>query len=264
MGLPRALKNKLNKDMAVMLRASNEAVELFKQYAREAPSYFHGYWEHYYNPRQKNNRYPSTKARFMDNLKYLYRKRTRREHNMNCPAGSFNRKRWRWVNDSPWGYAMLEQHYPRFAEWARLFNHGDWRFNYWPISNVIDKNGAHKIKYAKLPERYVGENYRLQALILAKAFWMSRRRSEIEALMDEHRFKSYSGKRSYTGSLRSYVLQRSKYRCEHCGCREGLAVDHKIPWSKGGRTTIANARVLCKACNIGIYHLEQKHIEVAE
>lgn len=44
-----------------------------------------------------------------------------------------------------------------------------------------------------------------------------------------------------------------KIKCEG-GCRqffykEELTVDHQIPWSKGGRTELSNARLLCRACN---------------
>ena len=47
-----------------------------------------------------------------------------------------------------------------------------------------------------------------------------------------------------------------KYQCESpdgCGqwfYPEELQMDHKIPWSKGGRTELSNAQLLCRACNI--------------
>lgn len=36
-----------------------------------------------------------------------------------------------------------------------------------------------------------------------------------------------------------------------------LHVDHVIPWSKGGETTLENLRVLCSVCNIGKSDVEQ-------
>lgn len=89
----------------------------------------------------------------------------------------------------------------------------------------------------------------------AKAFWLSRnRRAQLEA-----RFGALSESRAYRGAFRSYVLELHKHKCDHCGATDRLEVDHKVPWSKGGRTTIDNARVLCAPCNKGIYHLRQKH-----
>lgn len=43
-----------------------------------------------------------------------------------------------------------------------------------------------------------------------------------------------------------------KYRCEKCGnlfLEEDLTVDHVEPWSKGGRTELSNAKIVCRSCN---------------
>ena len=43
-----------------------------------------------------------------------------------------------------------------------------------------------------------------------------------------------------------------KYQCEDCGqwfTFDELTVDHKKPWSKGGRTELSNAQLLCRPCN---------------
>lgn len=39
------------------------------------------------------------------------------------------------------------------------------------------------------------------------------------------------------------------WRCEICGSREDITVDHIVPISKGGKSTYANTRLLCRACN---------------
>ena len=58
-----------------------------------------------------------------------------------------------------------------------------------------------------------------------------------------------------TDSLRYDVLKRDHYRCKICGATalEGakLHVDHIIPISKGGKTTIDNLQTLCDRCNMG-------------
>jgi len=58
-------------------------------------------------------------------------------------------------------------------------------------------------------------------------------------------------------SLRFQVLQRDRFRCTACGnspARDpdcALQVDHILPRSKGGRSTLENLRCLCAACNLG-------------
>ena len=57
--------------------------------------------------------------------------------------------------------------------------------------------------------------------------------------------------------LRFKVLQRDQFRCQLCGrspateliCK--LHVDHIIPFSKGGKTTLENLQTLCSHCNVG-------------
>ena len=51
------------------------------------------------------------------------------------------------------------------------------------------------------------------------------------------------------------VLVKYNFKCAHCGrsTSDGvrLHVDHIIPYSKGGETTIDNLQVLCDKCNLG-------------
>jgi 5-methylcytosine-specific restriction endonuclease McrA len=57
--------------------------------------------------------------------------------------------------------------------------------------------------------------------------------------------------------LRYRVLKRDQFRCRQCGRSPAtevgcvLHVDHVIPFSKGGKTTLENLQTLCKHCNIG-------------
>ena len=47
------------------------------------------------------------------------------------------------------------------------------------------------------------------------------------------------------------------YKCCICGASPAkdpsveLHVDHIVPWSKGGETTIENLQTLCSRCNLG-------------
>jgi hypothetical protein len=75
------------------------------------------------------------------------------------------------------------------------------------------------------------------------------------------------GKTSRTISwrLRHLVMRRDNFKCCHCGRSPALVpgvvlhIDHKEPWSKGGKTTLDNLQTLCNRCNIGKSNLSQDH-----
>jgi hypothetical protein len=48
--------------------------------------------------------------------------------------------------------------------------------------------------------------------------------------------------------IRLKVLARDSYVCYWCG-QAGNTMDHVIPWSKGGRTTMTNCICACEECN---------------
>lgn len=62
-------------------------------------------------------------------------------------------------------------------------------------------------------------------------------------------------RRMMSDSLRYDVMKRDGFRCVLCGAtaQDGvkLHVDHIIPVSKGGKTTMSNLRTLCEQCNMG-------------
>lgn len=57
--------------------------------------------------------------------------------------------------------------------------------------------------------------------------------------------------------LRFEVLVRDKFTCRFCGASPTkdpsvtLHIDHIIPWSKGGETSLDNLQTLCSKCNLG-------------
>jgi hypothetical protein len=75
----------------------------------------------------------------------------------------------------------------------------------------------------------------------------SRRRT---AIRDEE-------KRNIPLKLRLDVLKRDQFRCVFCGRSPAieagvvLHIDHKLAFSKGGKTTIENLQCLCDDCNLG-------------
>lgn len=52
-------------------------------------------------------------------------------------------------------------------------------------------------------------------------------------------------------AVRHEVHRRDLGRCTQCGTNQGLQLDHIIPVSKGGNSTVANLQILCEPCNRG-------------
>jgi hypothetical protein len=51
-------------------------------------------------------------------------------------------------------------------------------------------------------------------------------------------------------SIRNAVLARDENRCRLCGRGDNLHIDHVLPYSKGGPSSIENLQVLCQTCNL--------------
>lgn len=48
---------------------------------------------------------------------------------------------------------------------------------------------------------------------------------------------------------RKNVMRRDRHRCQYCGDRETLTIDHVLPRSRGGRDTWENLVTACIPCN---------------
>ncbi len=69
--------------------------------------------------------------------------------------------------------------------------------------------------------------------------------------VDEKRLFSSDDKKEYLRKKKPN--KENKYQCLNCKkyfYTEELTMDHKDPWSKGGRTELSNAELLCRPCNI--------------
>jgi len=58
-------------------------------------------------------------------------------------------------------------------------------------------------------------------------------------------------------TIRLQVLNRDSFRCIFCGRSPAtevgvkLHIDHIVPFSKGGKSTLDNLQTLCSDCNLG-------------
>jgi 5-methylcytosine-specific restriction endonuclease McrA len=79
-------------------------------------------------------------------------------------------------------------------------------------------------------------------------------RKEIQNKLDT---KPRKTSRNINWRLRFKVMKRDNFRCQSCGRSPAtdftttLEVDHIIPWSRGGETTLDNLQTLCARCNNG-------------
>ena len=79
----------------------------------------------------------------------------------------------------------------------------------------------------------------------------------VNYLSDKVQFRnSIAGQRQLmTPKLRRYIIERDNYTCQNCGNTTEaepnllLEVDHIIPLSRGGMTTVENLQTLCWKCN---------------
>ena len=74
---------------------------------------------------------------------------------------------------------------------------------------------------------------------------------------------THKTKREINLRLRFTVMKRDNFKCCMCGRSPAttpgleLHIDHIIPWSKGGETTIDNLQTLCSDCNLGKSNLSE-------
>lgn len=65
--------------------------------------------------------------------------------------------------------------------------------------------------------------------------------------------EKYLSPRKFDDATKSTVYEEQEHKCALCGKVKELKdmhADHKIPWSKGGRTEKSNCQMLCAECNL--------------
>jgi flagellar basal body-associated protein FliL len=138
------------------------------------------------------------------------------------------------------------------------------------VSGIFDKYGQLDI-YFNLAKKYLKDeviwkqnkdeiNSRIKRYLKSDDAKLTDKPKEIEDIIqaivnnisvDEKRLFSSDDKKEH---LKKQVLnEEGKYQCVICKkyfYEQELTMDHKDPWSKGGRTVLSNAQLLCGPCNI--------------
>ena len=71
-----------------------------------------------------------------------------------------------------------------------------------------------------------------------------------QELIDSGELFGDEPKRPIPREIVDAVYKRDGGRCVYCGSTQNLQLDHIIPFSKGGATTLENMQLLCQKCNV--------------
>jgi len=123
-----------------------------------------------------------------------------------------------------------------------------------PVCTDLARKAAGSL-YSSAP--YYGRFGSWNKALLAFDDYINRGKPPAQRTALRHRGGRNAPGRTITWRLRATVLIRDNCICRMCGASPAkdagvtLHVDHVVPWSKGGPTTLDNLQTLCSACNIG-------------
>ncbi len=120
-----------------------------------------------------------------------------------------------------------------------------------PTRRNMDDTGLSAISSGAYSRRFRNWSNALKAFIA----YINETDSEYSCTVSNN--SSHKTKRDVNLRMRFIVMQRDNFKCCACGASPAtdptitLHVDHIIPWSRGGETTIDNLQTYCSKCNLG-------------
>ena len=92
---------------------------------------------------------------------------------------------------------------------------------------------------------------KIKEKLLAKKRKQDLEKAALQELMDEGEIFPEANKRPpIPKEVVDVVWRRDGGKCVYCGSTENPQLDHIIPFSKGGATTVENLQLLCQKCNL--------------
>jgi 5-methylcytosine-specific restriction endonuclease McrA len=84
---------------------------------------------------------------------------------------------------------------------------------------------------------------------ISKAFSGEKHPNYVNGCSYNNRLRGKKENEIFSKADKENVYELFNNKCFKCGATDNLALDHHIPFSRGGRLTIANTVVLCMSCN---------------
>lgn len=136
------------------------------------------------------------------------------------------------------------------------------RPSHWQEARRLIRQAARRIDpaLAGFPEWnriYADDPYFLSSGVAAGLHWGSFQITSYKRRLHRLQSKARAPHRFRQGQ-RQRLLGHAGHRCQRCGSRDALELDHIIPVTHGGTNDDENALVLCKACHLEKTRAERK------
>ena len=124
------------------------------------------------------------------------------------------------------------------------------------MSQIESKNLLEKLREANTQLQYERnkeqiEKDKIKAKLLEKKKKREIEKLALQELIDEGEIFPEANKRPpIPKDVVDTVWNRDGGKCVYCGSNENLHLDHIIPFSNGGDTSVENLQLLCQKCNL--------------
>jgi 5-methylcytosine-specific restriction protein A len=102
-----------------------------------------------------------------------------------------------------------------------------------------------------MKERRESEEYRLKQYHWNNK-WRDSNRERYLAIKRKSQAKIHATLRKVgyvTTEVRIDIYRKHNFMCNECGSTKNRTIDHIVPISRGGKTTLDNLQLLCASCN---------------